>query len=198
MLCVIYWFFSVFSLCLYLSLTSPLLLKLLFHSCPPLHPNSPFYAISYGISYRIQNTSLYQTLRKKCNFIPGKTRTTGPRWVLEKWKILPMIFFPISIHNWKSQIILLTCPLESKLRHKVSLLAVLVIPSKTWITFLSTHTSHNHRYSLIRSEKLIFCFQYRISLSWHAASGLSSCPHISQLSISSVTFPLFFKAIFNI
>lgn len=112
--------FSVFSLCLYLSLTSPLLLKLLFHSCPPLHPISPFYAISYGISYLIQNTALSQLLRKKCNFIPAKTRTTGPRWVLEKWKILSVIFFPISIHNWKSQIILLTCPLESKLRHKVS------------------------------------------------------------------------------
>jgi len=79
---------------MFMSLTSPVFFKLFVPFIPAL-------------------VSIFPVL---CKLV----QLTGQRQVLEKQKILHMVFSPVSIKNWKSQIILLNCPLESKLRHKVS------------------------------------------------------------------------------
>lgn len=86
--------FGVFLMFVSISLTSSLLLKLLVPFIPALASKFPVL----------------------CKLV----QLTGQRQVLEKQKILHMIFSPISIKNWKCQIILRSCPLESKPRHEVS------------------------------------------------------------------------------
>lgn len=77
-----------------MSLTSPLVLKLLVPFIPALAPKLPVLC--------------------------KQVQLAGHRQVLEKQEILHVIFSPVSTQNRKSQIILLCCPVESKLRHIVS------------------------------------------------------------------------------